>query len=906
MSRAGLFLTALSVIAWPALPLAGQAPTSALSGVVRDSTLGPLPGVAIRAVSRTSGFAYATTTSSTGQYWLRGLPPDRYDVAASRIGLRPVVREDVELAVGRTVPLDFQLVASPVELEPLGVSVRRPAVETASASVSYVFDRERIERLSTESRQFMDLVPLVPGATIGTEATGGPPAFGGSGASLGALNRQSLGVLVDGGDFTEGLFGDLGGSVPLLAIQEFEVIQSQYSAEMGRAASGMVSVATRRGGNELRTEGFALFRHHALTARGAFESEKPDFNRSHWGVAAGGPIAVDRTHFFVAFERRAENEFSTVNTGGAFPDYEGTFRTPFTDNLMFARIDHRAGESHDFTLRYAGEVGDELFGVGGIRSFEYGRENALDMHSALLGHRWALPNGWVNQARVHFASSRRALIRNAPPGPTLLYPDLMAGPHQAQERSSSVRAEFRDDLSLITTGRTGTHRVRLGTHLSWLHNETRSSFFENGAFFFARDDAALPVMGQVSFEDPAIRLDARNLQLAFYAQDDWSPTPNLTLSLGLRYEVETNGSNQGFVSPFAGELPFIPASSRPIDGDNLAPRIGVAWDPGGTGSTVIRGGFGVFYDALVAGPLLALERSSGVPLAQVLNPGTTLVDELRIDPDTLPPIIWTAGDIDTPFTRQYSLGVEQVLPGDVTVRLDGVLVQGRNLLLQRNLNPAVGRDESGAPRFRFPGYSRIVQLASAGRAEAKMLLVEVRKAWPRGWLNVGYTLADRRNTNDTWTFDVPLTDPDVLDPETEWGPAAWDERHRLTTTAFVGLPGRVGLAGKVVYASGRPFTAITGSDDNGDFSRENDRPPGEGRNERRGEDVFRADAGLTWEALAWGRARIALTVNVYNLFNTVNGLPSSIQNIVDSPNFGRPLAAYAGRQAEIGLEVLWP
>ena len=898
MARRIALAILLSFVTPLPFPLVAQTPTAEVTGIVRDSASRSLIDVEIRASNLGTGYTYQAFSSSTGRYWLRGLPPGRYDVTASRIGLRSETYRNAGLAIGRTIKIDFTMRPFPVEVQPVTLRIAEVQIETTKSEISYVIPRERIARLPEESRQFIELAQLVPGATAGTPI-GGPPTIGTAGPSIGALNRQSLGVLVDGGDFTEGLFGGLSGSVPLSAIQEFEVVQSQYSAELGRAASGIINVGTRRGGNELRVEGFGLYRHHALTARGPFEVKKPDFSRLHWGAAVAGPISPDRTLFFAAFERREQTDFSTVNTGGAFPSSEGTFETPFTDNLMFTRIDHRVSDDHEVTFRYAGEVGEQLIGVGGNRAFENGRKNTLDMHSGLVSHRWVPSRNWLNEARLHVISTRRALDRNAPPGPTLVYPSLTTGPNQGMERLRSVRVELRNDLSWISPAATGTHQIKLGMHLSWQENEVERVDFENGLFVFASDTASVPAFAIVTFGD-AIRLDARNLQLALYAQDDWSPVPDLTLNLGLRYDIETNGSNQGFVSPFAGELPFIPTTPRAIDKDNLAPRVGIAWDPTGRGHTVVRGGFGIFYDASVAGPLLAFERSSGARTAQIPNPGTTDVDSLMIDPDNVGPAIWTNGEIETPMSRQYSVGVQQRFPGDLVVRIDGLFIQGRNLLLERDVNPV---DPTGARRF--PAFSDIFQVLSEGRAEAKMLLVEVRKAFPRGWLDIGYTLSDRKNTNDAWGVLVPQTDLDNLDLGAEWGPTAWDERHRVVATGEIELPFDLGLAAKVIYSSVRPFTAITGMNDNGDFSAQNDRPPGEGRNARRGPDFFRTDLGVTWDRGTWGAARIGLGLNIYNLFNTTNGDLSAVVNNIQSPLFGRPLAAFPGRQVEVGLRAWW-
>lgn len=875
-----------------------QTPTAAVTGLIRDSSSVPLADAEVRATDRGTGFAYRTSSSKTGRYWLRGLPPGLYDLTVERVGFRATTARGVGLHVARTADVDFTLDRSPFELAPLVVSVDQARVESTHSGVSYVLDHRRIEELPEESRQFTELAQLLPGASRGIDAAGAPPQFGTSGSSVGALSRQSLGVLVDGADFTEGLFGDLAGSLPMLAVREFEVVQGQYSADLGRAASGLINVVTRSGENEFRAEGFALYRNRALNARGAFESEKPDFNRWHWGVAAGGPIVRDRTQVFAAFERREQNDFSTVETGGAFPEYEGTFRTPFEDNLIFARLDHRVSDAHELTLRYAGEIGQQLIGVGGIRSLEYGQQNKLQAHSVLLTHRWSPAGSWLNEARLHVMSQRREQLRNAPDGPTLAYPDLIAGPNEAEERSRSVRVELRNELSSVIGEPYGSHRLRFGTQLSWLHTETESAFFENGFFTFPDDSAALPTSGQVSFRDPAVHLDANNLQVSLYAQDDWSPTSRLTLELGLRYDLETNGSDQGYVSPFAGQLPFIPDTPRPIDWDNLAPRLGVTWDASGDGRTMVRAGFGVFYDALVAGPLLALERSSGVPFAVLRDPGTTDVDALMIDPDTVPPIVWTAGNIETPMTRQASLGIEHVFPRGFVFRVDGLFIQGRHLLLRRNLNPY---DENG---FRFPSFSRVAQLLSEGRATAEMLLASLRKDFANGWLDVGYTLAGRRNTNDTWGQPlVPQTGLDGVDLSQEWGPAAWDEHHRLVAMGDLALPMGLEVVAKTIYASSRPYTAWTGRDDNGDLGGENDRPAGERRNARRGPDFLRTDIGFTWTGPEWRSARPSIVINVYNVFNRTNATPESVQNDLGSPIFGRATAAFPPRQVEVGIRV---
>jgi outer membrane receptor protein involved in Fe transport len=892
------------ILAASIAPLSAQAPTAAVTGTVL-STEGDLPviGADVLARNTATGYEYQAVTFDTGRYWLRGLSPGTYDISVARIGLRPQVRRAVVLSVGSAVTLDFGLGVSAVALDPLEVVVGAPLIETTESEVSYVFDREQIARLPEESRQFADLALLVPGATAGNPVSQ-IPTVGTAGASVGALNTMSLGVLVDGVDFTEPAFGEIAGGLPLLAVQEFEVIQSNYSAELGRAASGIISAVTRRGGNELTFDAFGSFRDRSLNALGKFETEKPDFSRSHWGAAVGGPIVRDKTHFFAALERRVQNDFATVNTGGVFPEFEGTFKTPLKDNLLFGRIDHRINTSNDLTLRYTGQIADQLINVGGSSSLEQGIFVNLDVHSVSLSHRWAVSPRAVNQARFHVLSRSQDLALNAPPGPMMVFPSVTRGPFFGQGGIGATRVEFKDDFSLALSGGTGDHLLKFGAHLGWHSNDVELGLFHDGLLVFLDDADTAPFLAQRQLNEGVITLGASNTQLGFYVQDDWNPTPNLTLNIGLRYDIETNGTNQGYVSPLAGQLPFIRTKARSVDKNNIAPRLGFAWDPSGEGRTVVRGGFGIFYDASPMYPASALERSSGLRSATVFFPGTTDIDAIfaGVDPATAPAQIWPTGDLDTPMTRQFSLGFQHAFPADILVRVDGVYNEARNLMIERNL--ATFDPATGVPRY--PEFSFIGQIVSEGEAEAKMLMIEASKSFSGGWVRLAYTLADRKNNTDAWNDFSAQVDPSSEDFSSEWGPAAWDERHRLTATGGADLPHGVSFSAKLIANSARPWSAYTGTDDNGDGNpdgRLNDRPAGEGRHTRRGPNFFRTDVSLRWTPTIGGGGRVAIMANVYNLFNRTNLAPTSLNRNLLSPSFGEALAALPKRQLELSVQV---
>jgi outer membrane receptor protein involved in Fe transport len=876
-----------------------QTPAAAvLTGVVYDSAGDPLEGARVVARDVETGFVYSAASSGTGRYWLPGLPPARYEVKVVRLGFEPMIPRAALLSVGRTVTLDLVLRPEAVELTPIEVRAEAPQAATSESGVAFVFDRGKLATLPEESRRFTDLARLAPGATAAPE-TGEQIASVG----VGGLGAYSTGILVDGGNFMGHAINELTGSIPLLAVQEFGVVISTYAAEYGQAASGLVNVATRRGTNRLSAEAFGLYRDRALNATGPFESAKPDYKRTHWGMAAGGPITRDRTHFFVAGERRVENAFVTIDTRGLFPAQEGTFKTPFTDNLLFGRLDHRIGDAHQLTFRYVGELLDQLtdvgesrfcaaVGGGGPGAYEQGVTRDRRTHSALLLDRWTIGPETFNEARLHvigYAEDREPIGT----GGTLVYPSLCAGSNLIDARLRNLRVELRDDFSTIVAGRTGTHRLKLGILASWLRPTMRVGIIPRGAFVFPSDTSSAPAFALIGLGTN--RLEVRNLQLGAYVQDDWNPVANLTLNVGLRYDIETNGTNQDFVSAVAGSLPFVRASPRPLDGNNIAPRLGFAWSPGGKGRTVLRGGFGIFYDQALS-YLIAWERSNP-NLVFVPSPGTTDASQVPLDPDEVPEGPTVLGrEMRTPFTRQFSLGIESVGPAGLMLRVDGLLVRGRNLPISRQLNTL---DSTGS--FRYPQFSSVSQTLNRGEALAKLLLVRVGKTFPGGWLDLSYTLGSRKTTSDIWFERSPQVDPANEDFSGDLGPAAWDERHRLVGLGGATLPLGFEVTLKTVYSSGRPYTAVTGTDDNGD-SFLNDRLPRERRNARRGPDFVVVDLGVM-RPIQVGSATVQLRVNVYNLFNRTNLSPASVVGNLQSPFFGKALGALPKRQVEVGLEA---
>lgn len=873
--------------------LTGQTPSAAVTGRVQTDSA-PLAEAEITATNESNGYRYVGRSDETGRFWLRGLAPGTYTITARRIGFVAATHSGVALPVGSTVTVRFQLETSAVRLDPIVTVTRAPIVETTQSDVSYTLSQRQIADLPEESRQFVDLAQLAPGATTAYETPEGVAS-----TSIGALNSYSVGILVDGGSFIRPGLNAQAGSVPLLAIQEFEVLTSGYSAEYGQAASGVINAVTRSGSNRLTVEALTRYRHRALNATGALESVKPDFNRMHAGVAVGGPLARDRTHAFVAVERRVENLFPTVETGGALPALEGSFKAPFTQNLLFARLDHHLDDRQEFTVRYLGELSNRRIDLGGttvcsdwgpspVGAEDFGVDVRQTMHSGLASYRRRIGETGLAESRVHVIRSGEDRDRLTT-DPAMIRPTACSGGNYYSWLSNGWRVEANQDFSFATAGRTGTHRFKFGVLAAWVQMYNLNRNFAHGAFSFADDTDSLPLSFLQSLDTAEVRLG--NGQFGLYVQDEWSPTANLTFQLGLRYDIETNATNQGYQTPDAANFPFLSSEARPADTDNISPRLGFAWDPAGDGRTVVRGGFGIFYNQFTMW-YSAVERIRS-RLVIVFGPGTTDASQVPIPPDVPPFAILRGNEVPAPFTRQVSLGIERIVGGGIVLRVDGLLIEGRNIPILRALQTV--------PVPRYPDYSVVDQVLNRGEANAKMLVLRAAKRFDRGSIDVHYTLANRTATNDWWFQSVPQNDPDSEDFSGELGPAGWDERHRVVALGTAGLPGDFRVSGKAVYASARPFNAVTRADTNGD-NRPNDRPAGEGRNGRRGPDFLSVDVGIA-RTFRPGNGEIDLVLNVYNLLNRDNFTPTSVIGDISHPLFGQALGAYANRQAEIGLQV---
>ncbi len=328
-----------------------------------------------------------------------------------------------------------------------------------------------------------------------------------------------------------------------------------------------------------------------MRAKGALEQDSSvDFRRGQYGVSLGGPIVKDRTHFFLSGEYVDEVRPTLFRPQGAFASQAGRPRGPDRPDPRL-RLGH--APPHRFAVASSSRpttsaIRLENFRVGGVQSAAYGQELQRDNYNFTAGHTAVLGASTTNELRAQYGSRKYFEPTNSDAvadwysnGITLKTGGNILGDLLGE----GDQFEIRDTLYFHLTGKSGTHDVKVGA--GWQHVKDRSIIdtYATGLFLWATDTKTFPIAYGygVGSSDVTVTTD----RIAGFVQDDWRPMSNLTVSLGLRYDIDTNGNNTGFTHALVPE-------PRERDTNNFQPRIGLSWDVTKTGQFVARAGWGLF------------------------------------------------------------------------------------------------------------------------------------------------------------------------------------------------------------------------------------------------------------------------------------------------------------------------
>jgi hypothetical protein len=890
------------------LNVPAQVTTGTVTGAVRDGQGNVVPGAKVTATNRGTGAERSVVANSDGEYTITSLQPGRYNIAAEAQSFSRTLLEDVEVNVGARATFNLELKPGSVT-ETVTVTGEQPLVETTKSELDTTITPQEIQNLPLINRTFAGLTVIAPEARpVGTfdptKTRVGTVAFNGG-------DGRQVNVNVDGGDNKDNVVGSLLQNFSYESIQEFRVQQHKWTAEQGRAVGGIVDVISKSGTNQFRGSFFTNFRDKAIQRRDFFDKQanrdNPDFERQEIGGSIGGPIVKDKLFFFTALERFRERQITPVFASAiadlqAIPfgvSYDELIPTPYDDWLLTGKVDHRINDKQSMFYRYSWQdnksPNDQVLNPHRT-NLTGGNETTNKLHSFLVNHQWNMTSNTLNTFVFHFQDFVNAILPNPDGvGLTLNFPGgITIGQNANTPQSTKERKfQFRDDVSIVK----GNHSMKFG--VNYIHT------ILDGYFFFGTQGYALTfrqtptqILANGGFNQPDLLQTLQYSdgasshyqvidQLAFYVQDDWKVTRNLTLNLGVRWDANIGNlpdQDENRTMIILSQLNHPLANALTSDVSKLErttpswtefqPRLGFAWDPWGDGKTVVRGGYGIFYDQIFQNLSLFSDVQSQEfifqPSVNLARPGGATGAAVPSDPlygvifdgNTAslpqPPAGFTysslangsVGRINDPdakeaFIQKWTFGIQREFGKNWSFSSDYVHTLGLQEPRFLNINPrilntcstAYGGDPA-SPSCPRGASTRVLDAAflaaglPANRLEQINMFATTNRSLFDSWtntlkyrsskflLNAAYVLASSRawggQPTASYSGNGIVVTPEQQFREEDFGPTRLDERHRFVLSGVFNLPWDIQLSPVMQLASARPFSAVAGIDLDGD------------------------------------------------------------------------------------------
>lgn len=879
--------------------------------VVDDGGLA-IPGASVELSRKEVGWARTLVSNAQGGARFASLAPASYGLKVTLAGFSQV-EESVVVRVGQTARLRFAMRAA--RSEELTVTAEAPLVDVFKSDSSTNIVPEQIQSLPVADRDFQRLAFIAPGVERERGAfrfINGGPVIGGGGNASGAT------ILVDGVDFTDPTLGLAKTRFSQDAIAEFRVINNRFDLEVGGSAGGALSIVTRSGTNDVKGTAFGFYRAAALRAKGAFEQDSDvSFYRGQFGFTLGGPIVKDQTHYFASVEQVAYNSPILFRPGGAYAGQAADLNHPVHQTLVYVGLDQRLSESGTLSAKVDYErYREHNFRVGGVVDVSSGQE--LNRDNTNLSASWVELFGGTTTNELRAQIGKRKY--DEPPntgGPAEWFTSGVT-----LQRGGSIfgdllgegsQGELRETIAHQFSGSSGTHDVKFGLGWQRVVDTSRIDTYATGLLLYPTDVVGTPSV--YLYGEGSSEVTTNTNRLGAFLQDTWRPLANLSITAGIRYDVDTNGNNPDLNHPLVGD-------GRPRDTNNVQPRLGFSWDVAADGANVVRGGAGIFtgrYLLIVSEQELALNGVSGRKLrTRVSLPGLPID---RNNPQTtgflLPAIDIALIDrtLDAPESTQVSVGfTRRIGKTGLYADIEGIYTKGRNEIVIHDAN---WKGNATPGRF-YSQYGQVNTYANLGRSEYKALVFSLNGNLKGGHLvTASLTLASKHNISDDFSPEFPTGYPnDPANMDAEYGRARSYERYHVVTSAVLRAPFGFTVAPIFEYGSGQPWTHRLGYDFNGD-GKNSDRPSGV---DRFGEDgpPFRQVSLRVSKLLSFEGVGVELIAEAFNLFNTVNYDVTSVDGseflagptltaptrpYVKNPYFGRYTSTLPAREIQVGLRV---
>ena len=1021
--RQRIFVSLLGLFLATVPSMFGQAAsgTAAITGSVTDATGAMVPGAAVAVRNVDTNATRDLQSNEAGLYEAASLQPGNYEVKVSKPGFATLTRTGITVSVGQRAVVDMKMQVS-ATTENVTVEANASAVETDKTDVSTIVNLTDMANLPMSGRRWDSFALSTPG----TSNDGGFGLLSFRGMS-GLYNNN----MIDGMDNNQAFFSEAKGRTRLNfaysidAIQEFQVGNSAFSAQYGRAAGGVVNAVTKSGTNQIHGTGFYLIRDDSLNAANPFSAiglvavglpGKPKDRRQQFGASVGGPVKKDKLFYFLNYEQQKRNFPMAVVPGSS-----SFFTTSCTAPGCPAVVSF-----FQSLVQTQPREGNESVGLGKV-DYNLNSRNTISGSVNIL--RWDSPNGiqtapstsvhesmngsdgvqdetviarWTSNIRPTFLSELRFQYGRdfefqSPngPGPSVSTTGgINFGMANFLPRAAypdEKRLQFSQNLSWLK----GRHSVKFGWDATRV-DDLQINLFSGGGVYsysslnnFALDcgNAALPVpltnctaatsipSGTIvgkhyssfvqAFDslNAAGSTDFQTWDFAGYVEDSWRPATNVTVNLGLRYELQTMPALHG--SPLEQRT-----SALNTDKNNFSPRFGMSWDPGKDQKTVLRLGGGIFYGRTQNSTIANLITNNGVRFVSYslapASAGSPLFPAVLSAPPggagTKPDIVFADPKFVSPIIYQAEFTIEREIVHNTTVSAIYMLNRGQRMpvFLDTNLpapttltyticgSPQVGSATTCANptgTFTTPFFSGtrpntnfgfMTDVSSVVNTWYNGLVIQAKHRFSHGLqFDAGYTWSKAQDDDqNSTTFSASESASNPFNLKNDYSLSDFDQRKRFTMSGVWELPTHniqsknlkrivdgFQISGIWAAVDGRPYSGgTTGNPSplgvtfgilgvNGST-----RVPWIGRNTYTGPGANSIDVRLSRVIKLGERVRWLLIAEAFNVANRyeITGIDTTQYQIGGTTLFPRPsfqtingsgTNLFGARQIELGTRV---
>jgi Carboxypeptidase regulatory-like domain len=804
-----------------------QGPNGTLRGKVTDQTGAVIPQAMVTAIAA-DGKRTNATTDGAGAFQIGPLAPGSYTVFVVAKGFAPYRQDAVALTAGQSqllnLSLQIQTKEEKIEVQEEGTQLD---VGSSSSAGSLIIKGKDLEALSDDPDELQSELQALAG-----------PSAGPSGGQ----------IYIDG--FTGGQLP------PKSAIREIRVNQNPFSAQYDKLGYGRIEIFTKPGSDKFHGQFFFNDSNSVLNSRNPYVPVKPSYNSDIFDGNLGGPINK-KASFFIDASRRNMDDFSAISAidprqlpnpltaNSIIPQIIESISNPRTRTNFNPRVDVQLTPTNSFTARYQITHDSEQnsgLGTFSLPSVAYNLNETE--HTVQLSDTQILSPRMVNETRFQF---QRDINHQLPVGlgPTI---DVQQSFTFGQNTEGLVRTtEDNYELQNYTSLTAHNHLIKFGARLRGITADQSTNANFNGEFIFSSVNPNDPLSALEAYQNASQGLcqsgqnyQAQNCPSQFmltvgspnvsvgwfdaglYAEDEWRVKPNISLTYGLRFESQNNIHDHA----------------------DFAPRLGIAWGLGSDGKTppktVLRGGFGIFYDRFGYNLIEQATLLNGTTQQKAVLQNPTFYST---DPSTWPsfstltttgsPTIYQVSpNLTAPYTIQSAASIEQQVTKAATLSVTYLNSRGEHAFYIDNVNaPAPWLGGVTRP---FGGNDNVYQYQSGGIYRQNQLIVNARVSTGKrlslfGFYTLSYANSNVASGGSAGGFfasggtTMASFVSNQFDPLADYGRAAFDVRHRAFVGGSVTMPYGFSLFPFIIINSGSPYNITTGQDNNSD-SIFNDRP----------------------------------------------------------------------------------